>query len=353
MSQNKRFCFIGEYFDMMASLVRQYQIFFYPEDQSIEIYDIKNKKLFLRRIINPEITQKDIYIGADVNIYSRKIKIVDYGDVYTEKTFEEIRSSTFAMILPSAYMNIGKIIDIINAKGFSIVKMKMNKLSPGEATELLGIHGETGVTKEELSADLVVGMELVKKDAINEFKKTIDEAIIPNIKNETGKTMIISSNDGEKAKKVIEYFFSMKHSPQLTNCSCLVIKPHIVNEGNAGKIIDIVLNEGFEVSSMEMFYLDKATAEDFFDVYKGVLPEYAPIVTHVISGPVIAMEIRQDDVVNKLRSLVGPHDPELAKTLRPNTIRAFFGKDRVRNVCHCTDLTEDGVLECQYFFELL
>jgi ribonucleoside-triphosphate reductase len=59
------------------------------------------------------------------------------------------------------------------------------------------------------------------------------------------------------------------------------------------------------------------------------------------------------DVVNKIRALVGPHDPEIAKVLRQKSLRAIFGVDRVRNVCHCTDLPEDGVLECQYMFELM
>ena len=123
---------------------------------------------------------------------------------------------------------------------------------------------------------------------------------------------------------------------------------------------------------MTMIYLDKETAENFFDVYKGFLPEYSAVINHLISGPIIALELREDDVVHKLRALVGPHDPVIAKALvhklralvgphdpviakalRPHTFRALFGIDRVRNVCHCTDLPEDGVLECQYFFELV
>ena len=50
---------------------------------------------------------------------------------------------------------------------------------------------------------------------------------------------------------------------------------------------------------------------------------------------------------------MGPHDPEIAKYLRPNTLRAQFGLERVRNVVHCTDLAEDGVIECEYFFNIL
>lgn len=33
--------------------------------------------------------------------------------------------------------------------------------------------------------------------------------------------------------------------------------------------------------------------------------------------------------------------------------RAKFGLDRVRNAIHCTDLAEDGVVECEYFFNIL
>ena len=75
---------------------------------------------------------------------------------------------------------------------------------------------------------------------------------------------------------------------------------------------------------MEMFYLHKDAAEEFYDVYKGVLPEYLPLIEHLTSGPSIVLEVRQQNVVTAFRDLVGPHDPEIAKYLRPNTIRYFF-----------------------------
>lgn len=36
---------------------------------------------------------------------------------------------------------------------------------------------------------------------------------------------------------------------------------------------------------------------------------------------------------------------EISRHLRPNTLRALYGKDKVKNAIHCTDLPEDGVLE--------
>jgi nucleoside-diphosphate kinase len=33
--------------------------------------------------------------------------------------------------------------------------------------------------------------------------------------------------------------------------------------------------------------------------------------------------------------------------------RARFGESIVKNAVHCTDLPEDGEMECRYFFETL
>ena len=103
---------------------------------------------------------------------------------------------------------------------------------------------------------------------------------------------------------------------------------------------------------MQMFHLDRPPAEEFFEIYQGVLPEFPAMTEQMTTGPCIAMEIRQENAVKAFRDLVGPMDPEIAKNLRPNTLRARFGIDRCRNAIHCTDLPEDGTLECEYFFSI-
>ena len=127
-----------------------------------------------------------------------------------------------------------------------------------------------------------------------------------------------------------------------SNCTLCIIKPHAVLNGDAGKIIDIILEEGFEISALEMFTLDKPTAEEFFEVYKGVVPEFTGITEHMTTGPCIVLEVRQENAVKAFRDLAGPSDPEIAKNLRPNTLRARFGTDKIKNAVHCTDLPEDG-----------
>ena len=250
-----RLSFIVEHYDTLAQMVKKYQLFYYPEDASIEMYDIKNQRIFLKRIINPEVKTTSLYLGSEISIYSRQYKIIAFADEFTKKTLENVRTSVFALILPSAYMIIGKIIDIIQRNGFLINKLKMNKLSSKEASNFLKIHNSNEITPEFLGSDFVVGMELVKSNAVAEIEKLAKEEINNLVKENT--PVMIYSNDLNLAKQEIGYYFSLKHQPQLSNCSLLVIKPHIIESGNAGKLIDIVLNEGFEISSMELFYLDK------------------------------------------------------------------------------------------------
>ena len=108
------------------------------------------------------------------------------------------------------------------------------------------------------------------------------------------KNAVHGSDSGPSWKRETDFFFSgnMKTTAFFNNCTCCVIKPHAVASGDAGKIIDIILEEGFEISAMEMFTLDKPTAEEFFEVYKGVLPEFVAMIEQMTTGPCIALEIR-------------------------------------------------------------
>lgn len=134
-----------------------------------------------------------------------------------------------------------------------------------------------------------------------------------------------------------------------------IIKPHAVSGGVAGEIIQRIQREGFDISAMQMFTLDSANAADFLEVYRNVVPEYTGMVEALTVGPCIAMEIKspQEEVVDAFRAFCGPADPELARVLRPNTLRALYGDSKVENAIHCTDLVEDGVLEVEFFFGIM
>lgn len=320
----------------------------------------------------PDLTMQDLYLGSIISVFSRQLKIVEYADVFTKAQFEEVKQKTFAMIKPDAYGSIGKILARIESEGFRISNLRMTKFTLRDAEDFYAEHRGRSFFQDlttTISSDFIVGLELVDMDSIKKWRTLIGPTNSQIARIEAPNSLrALYGTDGTKnachgsdsvvtAKKELDFFFG-ENSPLRTtaifnNCSCGVIKPHIVNEKKIGKVVDQIIAGGFEISALEMFNLDKPTAEEFMIVYKGVLPEYSSLVDHLTLGPCIALEVRQEDAVNKFREFCGPHDPELAKTLRPKTLRAVFGCDRVKNAVHCTDLQEDGVLESEYFFNIL
>ena len=139
-----------------------------------------------------------------------------------------------------------------------------------------------------------------------------------------------------------------------SDMTACVVKPHVVKEGRVGELVGEVQALGFRVEAMGMLSLDLNSATAFFEVYKGVLPHYAGMVGHMAEGPVVFLGLSGGPgVVDEFREACGPPDVELARTLRPKSLRARFGTDRVKNAVHCTDLSVDGGLEVGYFMQLL
>ena len=128
-----------------------------------------------------------------------------------------------------------------------------------------------------------------------------------------------------------------------------------MSESLAGKILKSIMAAGYEISALQMFSLTRVNAEQFYEVYKGVVTEsvFSNMVAELCSGPCMALEIRGMGAPKTFREFCGPVDPAVGRILRPKTLRALYGKDKVHNAVHCTDIPEDGMLEVQYFFKVL
>lgn len=138
-----------------------------------------------------------------------------------------------------------------------------------------------------------------------------------------------------------------------THCSAVVIKPHAVAAKAAGPIIDALLRAGLEISAARSLILSAEDANDYLDAYRGVYPQFTRWVGELASGPSVALEVRGEGVVEAVREIAGPFDPEVARVLQPGALRARYGLDAVRNAMHVTDIAVDGPLECKFFFHVL
>mgnify|MGYP000707400247 CR=1 FL=1 len=82
------------------------------------MYDKKMNRMFVKRVELPTVKLSDLFVGAKITIFARILNIQEYGDVATARKQSVERESTFAMIKPDSYQNMGKIIDAVQAGGF-------------------------------------------------------------------------------------------------------------------------------------------------------------------------------------------------------------------------------------------
>ncbi|XP_037554217.1 nucleoside diphosphate kinase 7 isoform X1 [Nematolebias whitei] len=369
-----RFAFLTEWFDPTAGLLRRYQLFYYPKDSSVAMYDVKNQRLFLRRTKCDDIHQEDLFVGNRVNVFSRQLNLIDYGDQYTANKLGSKKERTLALIKPDVVTKIGDVIDSIYSSNLIVTKAKMTKLTWSQAADFYVEHQSKPFFNnlvQFVSSGPVVAMELMGDEAMSIWRRLLGPAdsaaarkeAPQSVRAQFGTDVIRNVGHGSDslsaAARELEFFFpstighGTSNTATFTDCTCCIIKPHAISEGLTGKILNSISAAGFEISALEMFNVDRANAEEFYEVYRGVVSEYPSMVTQLCSGPCMVLEIHGTDAPKTFREFCGPADPEIARHLRPNTLRALYGKDKVRNAVHCTDLPEDGVLEVQYFFKIL
>lgn len=100
MAANDEECytFITEWFDVMSQSNKQFHLTFWPQDNSVSMFDMAKRKLFLKRVKVDSIHLNDLFIGKTVSVYSRQLKVVQYGDSSTQNKFakkEEIVNLLF------------------------------------------------------------------------------------------------------------------------------------------------------------------------------------------------------------------------------------------------------------------
>ena len=128
--------------------------------------------------------------------------------------------------------------------------------------------------------------------------------------------------------------------------SLILFKPDCVTKSNVGKVLARYEAAGFTIHGIKMMSLsDEMLREHYSHVADE--PFFPNIANFMQSAPVIAMVLEGDDVVAKVRSMLGPTNSQKAEA---GTIRGDFGEDMMTNVCHASDSPENGEIEVNRFF---
>nr|CDS19152.1 non metastatic cells 7 protein expressed [Echinococcus granulosus] len=376
MDESVIYSFIVEWFKDDSGRIEKYKLNFFPCDNSIEMHDLKRNKLFLRRIRQPEIRLLDLYVGGTVNILSRHLCVTNFANDFTAKALAGNSERCVCVISPSGTCTAGKYITSLEDQGFKIINLKVLYLNNMDVRKYFGGFCECkdlDKLTSVLSSGGLIALELMRRDANRVLREVVYGSNAKDNDIFANNDLFMPAQTPEAAAKLAHILFStLTTSPNrklldIKDCTCAVIKPHAVQSYQVGGIWEVIQSNCFGVIAAQVFRLSKVDAGEFLEVYKGVLAEYPELISEFTSGPCVALQVIQADpdrdmscnpgdplsVQQRFRELAGPMDPDIARYLRPNTIRAKFGVNSVKNAIHCTDLPEDVSLEVDFFFRIL
>src|SRR5690606_17809929 len=131
-----------------------------------------------------------------------------------------------------------------------------------------------------------------------------------------------------------------------TNRTFTMIKQDAVANGHIGAILNDIIADRFKIVVMKYIHLNKATAGNFYAVYKE-RPFYADFVIFMTSGPIVAAILEKDNAEEDFRKLIGATNPAESAE---RTIRNKYAKSIDANAVHGSDSDENAEIESNFFF---
>ena len=127
----------------------------------------------------------------------------------------------------------------------------------------------------------------------------------------------------------------------------VIFKPDCMEQKHVGTVIDRFEKAGFEIVGAKLIQLSSAVLREHY-AHVASKPFYPEIEQFMSSRPVLIMALKGENIVAKVRDLLGPTDSRKAAK---GTIRGDFGTEMMKNVCHASDTDENAKIELARFFK--
>ncbi|CCW66495.1 unnamed protein product [Phytomonas sp. Hart1] len=337
-----RMAFDCEQYDQYSLLTRYFVLLYYYQDGSVEMYQKKNNQIHLKRIKVPSLHTSDFFLGTTIDIFGIPTHITGCADEVTRQLCEKQNERTSILIAESSFESLGRYLSILMEEcEFTIANLQM-----GEVTEDIV---ENYILPDALRGRRVVVVQTVRLGALlkgREFAVRAAETYAAEDPEQVflwGKLAVLWGQ-----VPIAEF--------DEPNCSVVLLKPHAISCRHAGYILQELINLDLAVSGLTQVFVNSDLINDFLSPYRGVLPDVPGTVQSLVGNVWIVQLISLENrfnVVEKVRKACGPYDSGVARKLFPNTIRAKFGVDGMRNAAHCCDLEEDGMVYTKTFFKLI
>ncbi len=135
-----------------------------------------------------------------------------------------------------------------------------------------------------------------------------------------------------------------------TERTLVLVKPDGVARSLSGEILRRIEAKGYRLVAIELRTPNEALLAAHYAEHEGK-PFYRPLLDFMSSGPVLALVIEGERVIEGFRSLAGATDPT---TAAPGTIRGDLGRDWgtavTQNLVHGSDSPESAAREIALWF---
>jgi nucleoside-diphosphate kinase len=128
--------------------------------------------------------------------------------------------------------------------------------------------------------------------------------------------------------------------------SLVLIKPDAVRRGLIGEIIGRFEVKGLTIERMELRRMDAALADQHYadHVNKGFYP---PLKEFMTGGPLVALVLSGDEVIEVVRRMIGATDGRVAAA---GTVRGDLSLSNRENLVHASDSPESAKRELGLWF---
>lgn len=333
-----RLCFVCEFNDDKANLTRELQLLYFYNDNSLELTDVKTKKIFLRRISCPGLSRDQFYLGGTVMAFGRIISLTKFGDEVTRQLCEESAEYTSIVLSDAVLPNIGSVLAILTEEcGFGVKAMRTVVVGPTAAQKASGLP--SAFVGRPVVVIQAVRRQAVQQGAVFASRVGQDLCAVAQTTEQAASWTVLADEPSSALQG--DY-----------NTSVVMIKPHAIHRG--GELVQFLSKEGgVTVSAIRSLSQSSHDADFLLQPYKGVLVDYSATVQSIAGNSWVVQLIGKNADQNALedvRAVCGPFDPAVAKALAPRTLRARFGVDRVYNAVHCTDVPADSVVYAATLF---
>ena len=127
----------------------------------------------------------------------------------------------------------------------------------------------------------------------------------------------------------------------------IIFKPDCMEKRLVGSVLDRFERAGFGIIGCKMTRLLPPVLREHY-AHVASLPFYPEIERFMGSRPVIVMALEGENIVKRVRDLLGPTDSRKAAK---GTIRGDFGTDMMINVVHASDSNATAGAEIARFFK--